>query len=83
MGSAAAILVDTQFTRSEAVDVVRLVRSSERTLKTIFITSPRPEHYLGLEVLTRDFPEVRVLARPAVADAIREQGQRLARFQRQ
>lgn len=74
LGSEKAILVDAQFTRSEAYDVARMVSSSGRILEVIFITHGRPEHYLGLEVLVRSFPEARVLARPATVAAIREHG---------
>lgn len=74
LGSDNAILVDAQFTRSEARDVARMVSQSGRKLEAIFITHGRPEHYLGLEVLARSFPEARVLARPATVAAIRERG---------
>lgn len=75
LGDEQAILVDAQFTRSEAFDVVRLIRSFDRELTTIFITRAHPEHYLGLEVFKEQFPSVKVLARPAVAEAIRQRGQ--------
>lgn len=70
LGKDDAILVDAQFSRSETLEVVRLVRESGRHLRTIFITSSLPEHYLGLPFLTAAFPQARVLARPAVASAI-------------
>lgn len=75
LGEEQAILVDAQFTRSEAFDVVRLIRSFDQELTTIFITRGHPEHYLGLEVITQHYPDVRVLARPAVTRAISQGGQ--------
>jgi glyoxylase-like metal-dependent hydrolase (beta-lactamase superfamily II) len=65
-GEREALLVDAQFTRSEARKVVEMVRATGRELKTIFITHGHPDHYLGLEILTREFPRAQVLARPAV-----------------
>lgn len=55
--------------------MIRRVRESGRTLRAVFITSPLPEHYLGLEFLVAELPEARVLARPATAAAIAERGQ--------
>ena len=75
LGQDEAILVDAQFNRSETLEVVRMVRESGRTLRTVFVTSPLPEHYLGLEFLVADFPEARVLARPTTVAAIAERGQ--------
>lgn len=75
LGQEDAILVDAQFSRSETLEVTRLVRESGRRLRTVFITSPLPEHYLGLAFLTADFPEARVVARPATAAAIAKRGQ--------
>ncbi len=75
LGDQEAILVDAQFTVSEADDLAQLVESSGRVLKTIFITHAQPAHYFGLEVLTARFPEARVLARPWTARAIADDGE--------
>ncbi len=65
-GKKDAILVDAQFTKSEALKVVQLVKAKKKNLKTIFITHGHPDHYFGLEVLKKEFPKAQVLARPAV-----------------
>ncbi len=75
LGGEEAILVDAQFSRSETFEVIRMVRESGRLLRVVFITSPLPEHYLGLELLVAELPEARILARPATAAAIAEKGQ--------
>jgi glyoxylase-like metal-dependent hydrolase (beta-lactamase superfamily II) len=75
MGEKDAILVDAQFTRSEARKVVEMVRTSGKSLKAIFITHSHPDHFLGLEVLTREFPHVKVVATKNVVDSIRKSGQ--------
>ncbi|HEX4923293.1 MAG TPA: MBL fold metallo-hydrolase [Bdellovibrionales bacterium] len=62
MGAREAILVDAQFTRSEARKVAEMVKASKRRLKAIFITHGHPDHYFGLEVLAKEFPSVPILA---------------------
>ncbi len=70
-GARDAILVDAQFTRAEAGAVAAMVRASGRVLRVIFITHAHPDHYLGLEVLVREFPAARVLATPEVVADLR------------
>lgn len=75
LGAEEALLVDAQFTRSDTMEVARMVESSGRRLTAIFVTHGRPQHYLGLEVLAARFPEARILARPATVEAIRGGGE--------
>jgi len=70
LGDGEALLVDAQFTLSEAWEVVRMIEDSGRTLTAVFITCSRPEHYFGLEVVAAAFPRARILARPATVAAI-------------
>ena len=72
VGAHEALLVDAQFTRSEAKKVVEMVRESGRDLKTIFITHGHPDHYLGLEILTKKFPQAQVLATAEVIKDIQQ-----------
>lgn len=64
LGSKDAILVDAQFTRSEAKKVAALVKESGHNLTTIFVTHGHPDHYFGLEVLKAEFPSAKLLTSP-------------------
>ena len=71
LGETEAVLVDAQLTRTDSRELVRLVATSQRRLTTIFVTSARPEHYLGLGILKASFPDARIIARPEIAEKIR------------
>jgi len=72
VGQKAAILVDAQFSRTDADAVIKMIRSSGKSLSSIFITHGHPDHYFGLEAITAAFPQARVLARPSVVSEIRK-----------
>lgn len=64
-GEKDAILVDAQFSNHEAEELVKRIQASGKRLTTIFISHGDPDYYFGLDVLTRAYPEVKVLATPA------------------
>lgn len=64
-GAKDAILVDAQFSNTEAQALVERIRASGNRLTTIFISHGDPDYYFGLDVLTRAYPEAKVLATPA------------------
>ncbi|NWD50815.1 MBL fold metallo-hydrolase [Pseudomonas gingeri] len=67
-GEKEAILVDAQFGRSQAEQVVEKIRASGKQLTTIYISHGDPDYYFGLDTLTRAFPKAKVLASaPTVA----------------
>lgn len=74
LGEKEAILIDAQFTRSEAKKVAEMIRESGKNLKAIFITHGHPDHYLGLEVLKKEFPEANMLATKGVSEYIQKTG---------
>jgi glyoxylase-like metal-dependent hydrolase (beta-lactamase superfamily II) len=68
-GQSEAILVDAQFTRSQARKVIEMVKASRKNLNTIYITHGHPDHYFGLELLVKEFPKAKVIAsRGVIAD---------------
>lgn len=70
-GDRDAILVDTQFVRSEAYRVAAMILESKKNLTTVYITHGHPDHYFGIAVLKQAFPNAKFVALPATIAAIR------------
>ena len=69
-GKTEAIVIDSGFTRADALRVAAKVLDSGKTLKTIFISNADPDFYFGAEVLKSTFPQAQVLTTPAVREKI-------------
>ncbi len=65
-GKTEAVVIDSGFTRADALRVAAHVLDSGKQLKTIFISNADPDFYFGAEVLKGLFPEAQVLTTPAV-----------------
>ncbi len=61
-GKTDAVLLDTGFTRADALRIAAMVLDSKKTLKTIYISQADPDYYFGIEVLKQFFPDARVVA---------------------
>jgi glyoxylase-like metal-dependent hydrolase (beta-lactamase superfamily II) len=71
-GEKEAILVDAQFGKSQAAQVVEKIRASGKQLTTIYISHGDPDYYFGLDTLTAAFPKARVLASQSTVDHIKQ-----------
>lgn len=69
-GKTEAIVIDSGFTRADALRVAANVLDSGKTLKAIFISNADPDFYFGAEVLKNTFPQAQVLTTPAVRERI-------------
>jgi glyoxylase-like metal-dependent hydrolase (beta-lactamase superfamily II) len=69
-GKTEAIVIDSGFTRADALRVAANVLDSGKSLKTIFISNADPDYYFGAEVLKGIFPQAQVLTTPAVREKI-------------
>jgi len=69
-GKTEALVIDSGFTRADALRVAANVLDSGKTLKTIFISNADPDFYFGAEVLKGYFPQAQVLTTPAVREKI-------------
>jgi glyoxylase-like metal-dependent hydrolase (beta-lactamase superfamily II) len=61
-GKTDAVLLDTGFTRADALRIAAMVLDSKKTLKTIYISQADPDYYFGIEVIRQYFPDARVVA---------------------
>ena len=64
-GEKDAILIDAQFTLSEAHRVAAAILESRKNLTTVYITHFHPDHYFGLSVLKEAFPQAKMTALPS------------------
>ncbi len=72
-GKNEAVLIDTQWTLSNAYRVAAEIMESGKRLKTIYVTHAHPDHYFGLGHIAEAFPQARVTALPEVARTINRQ----------
>lgn len=71
-GEKDAILVDAQFGKSQAEQVVEKIRASGKQLTTIYISHGDPDYYFGLDTITKAFPNAKVLASQPTVDHIKK-----------
>ncbi len=70
-GEKEVVLVDAQFGKSQAEQVVQKIRASGKQLTTIYISHGDPDYYFGLETLTAAFPDAKVLASAPTVEHIK------------
>ena len=73
MGKKDAVLLDAQWTLSNAHRVIAEILETGRNLTTIYLTHAHPDHYFGAGVIARAFPDAHVVAVPSEADVINKQ----------
>ncbi|MBP0598187.1 MBL fold metallo-hydrolase [Herbaspirillum sp. LeCh32-8] len=71
-GEREAILVDAQFGKREAQQVVDKIRASGKTLTTIYISHGDPDFYFGLDTIHRAYPDAKIVATPQTVAHIRQ-----------
>jgi len=62
-GDKEVLLVNAQFSKSEALRIVADILDSGKTLKTIFVSYGDPDFYFGLDVFKQYFPNVKTYSR--------------------
>ncbi|GAB3480367.1 MBL fold metallo-hydrolase [Marinomonas epiphytica] len=70
-GDKEALLIDTGFTKSDALQIAAKVLDSGKNLTTIFISQADPDYYFGAEFLHTLFPDANIVTTPAVQKAIK------------
>ena len=71
IGEKEMIVIDPQFSLSEAHKLAAQILESKKTLTTIYSTHAHPDHLFGVAVLKQAFPEARYVALAAVVAAAR------------
>ena len=69
-GRSDAILIDAQFTFTDAKNVIKEIRKSRKNLKAIFVSYGDPDFYFGLEVFKKEYPNVPIYATAATIEHI-------------
>src|SRR5512136_287617 len=73
MGKTNAVLIDAQWTLSNAHRLIAEIAETGKRLETIYLTHAHPDHYFGLGVIAEAFPSARVFALASVARTINRQ----------
>ncbi len=73
MGKEDAVLIDAQWTLSNAHRVIAEIAETGKRLTNIYTTHAHPDHYFGLGVVAEAFPSARVAALPSTARTINSQ----------
>jgi glyoxylase-like metal-dependent hydrolase (beta-lactamase superfamily II) len=63
------LVIDAQFSLSEAHKLAAEILESKKNLVLIYVTHPHPDHMFGLAVLHQAFPSARIVALPATVNA--------------
>ena len=65
------LVIDPQFSLSEAHRLAAEILESKKNLVTIYVTHPHPDHLFGLAVLHQAFPTAKIVALPATVNGAR------------
>ena len=71
-GDKDAVLIDGQFTLSDAHRLVAMIMESKKNLTTVYITHFHPDHYFGLTVIKQAFPKAKFVATPETIKDIKK-----------
>jgi glyoxylase-like metal-dependent hydrolase (beta-lactamase superfamily II) len=69
IGERDILLIDPQFSLSEAHKLAAEILETGKRLATIYSTHPHPDHLFGLAVLKQAFPDAKIVALPATVNA--------------
>src|SRR5262245_61341097 len=61
-GDKDAILIDAQFTLSDARRLVDTIKQTGKNLTTVYVTHSHPDHYFGFVEIKKVFPNAKLVA---------------------
>lgn len=65
-----AVLIDAQFQRNDAQELVKKIKETGRKLTTVYISHSDPDYYFGLDTIKAAFPDAKIIATPQTVAAI-------------
>ena len=72
IGKTEVMVIDTRFTKADALRIAAKVLDTGKTLNTIFISQADPDYYFGAEHLHALFPDAKIITTPAVRKVIEQ-----------
>ncbi|GAB5439247.1 MBL fold metallo-hydrolase [Falsiruegeria mediterranea] len=69
-GPSEVILVDAQFEKDDAQQLVDMIKATGKSLTTVFISHKDPDFYFGLDTIRAAYPEVKIVATPETVKGI-------------
>ncbi|WP_431225214.1 MBL fold metallo-hydrolase [Serratia sp. L9] len=63
-------LIDAQFQRNDAQELVKRIKASGKKLTTVYISHSDPDFYFGLDVIKAAFPQAKIIASADTIKAI-------------
>ncbi|KFK94004.1 MULTISPECIES: MBL fold metallo-hydrolase [unclassified Serratia (in: enterobacteria)] len=63
-------LIDAQFQRNDAQNLVKKIKATGKKLTTVYISHSDPDFYFGLDVIKAAFPQAKIIASPGTIAAI-------------
>lgn len=69
-GKEDAIILDAQFAQSSAHRLVAMITENGVKPSRIYVSHFHPDHFLGLNVIKKEFPEIQVVSLPSIASDI-------------
>ncbi len=71
-GPTEAVMIDAQFQRNDAEELVKRIKASGKRLTTIFISQSDPDYYFGLDTLHRAFPDAKIVSTAPTVELIKQ-----------
>jgi len=63
-------LIDAQFQRNDAEELVKKIKATGKKLTTVYISHSDPDFYFGLDVIKAAFPQAKIIASPGTIKEI-------------
>jgi len=63
-GPSEVALIDAQFQRNDAQELVKRIKATGKKLTTVYISHSDPDYYFGLDTIKAAFPQAKILATP-------------------